>query len=221
MASSHTASGSRPRGVFITLEGGEGAGKSTQTRLLAEHLENLGHEVVRTREVGGSPSAEEIRDLWLSKGDEHWDPLTELLLISAARREHLVRAIWPALERGAWVVSDRFADSSRAYQGVGLNMGLDVVDDLTRRVAGDFEPDLTLLLDLPVETGLARMAARRGLDDRYQQKSAAFHQTLRDAYLRLAAEHPERITVVDASKDADEVAQAIRNAVAAFSAKLT
>lgn len=208
------------RGAFVTLEGGEGAGKSTQTRLLAEHLESLGHEVVRTREVGGSPSAEEIRELWLGKGDGHWDSLTELLLISAARREHLVRTVWPALERGAWVVSDRFADSSRAYQGIGLNIGLGVVNELTRCVAGDFEPNLTLLLDLPVETGLSRVAARRGPDDRYQQKNQAFHQTLRDAYLKLAAENPQRIVTIDASGAADEVAQAIRNAVATFSARL-
>ncbi|MER2519159.1 MAG: dTMP kinase [Bdellovibrionales bacterium] len=211
---------SPPRGVFISLEGGEGAGKSTQTRLLAECLRGLGHDVVQTREVGGSPSAEEIRELWLSKGEGHWDPLTELLLISAARREHLVRAVWPALKRGAWVVTDRFTDSSRAYQGMGLGMGIETVNDLTRHVAGNFEPDLTLLLDLPVETGLARMAERRGPDDRYQQKNVVFHQTLRDAYLKLAAENPQRIVVIDASQNADIVAQAIRSAVATFSARL-
>lgn len=215
-----TPSSPHPRGIFITLEGGEGAGKSTQTRLLAEHLKTLGHEVTQTREVGGAPSAEDIRELWLGKGEGHWDALTELLLISAARREHLVRTIWPAMERGAWVISDRFADSSRTYQGMGLNMGLDIVNKLTHIVAGDFEPDLTLLLDLPVETGLARMASRRGPDDRYQQKNIAFHQTLRDAYLKLASENPQRIAVIDASKDTDSVAQAIRNAVANFSARL-
>jgi dTMP kinase len=200
-------------GKFITLEGGEGAGKSTQTQKLAAYLQGQGIETVLTREVGGSPSAEEIRALWLGKGEGHWDGLTEVLLISAARREHLVKLIWPALERGAWGISDRFMDSTRAYQGVGLGMGVDLVDHYYRHIAGKtFEPDLTLLLDVPVEAGLRRMASRGGEDDRYQRKDIAFHQTLRDAYLELAKKYPERIKVIDASLDADKVAIAVRQA---------
>ncbi len=198
-----------PRGKFITLEGGEGAGKSTQAKRLAEYLRKKDFEVVVTREVGGCPSAEEIRELWLGKGEGHWDAMTELLLITAARREHLTKTIWPALDRGAWVISDRFADSTRAYQGVGLGMGMDLVDDFYRCIAPDFEPDMTFLLDLPVETGLARMAARKGPDDRYQQKDKAFHQKLRDAYLMLAKKYAQRFRVIDASRDADAVAKDI------------
>lgn len=196
-------------GKFITLEGGEGAGKSTQAKRLAEFLRNQGHEVILTREVGGCPSAEEIRELWLGKGEGHWDHLTELLLISAARREHLVKTIWPALDRGAWVISDRFADSTRAYQGIGLKMGLDVVDHFTQHVAAHFEPDLTFLLDLPVEVGLARMTSRKGPDDRYQQKDVVFHRALRDAYLDLAKKYASRFAVVDASNPPDTVHDAM------------
>jgi dTMP kinase len=198
-----------PRGTFITLEGGEGSGKSTQAKRLAEFLRGWGHEVVLTREVGGCPSAEDIRELWLGAGEGHWDALTELLLISAARREHLVKVIWPALERGAWVVCDRFVDSTRAYQGAGLGMGVEVIDHFTQNIAPNFEPDVTLLLDLPVDVGLARMAARRGPDDRYQQKPVAFHQTLRDAYLALAKKYSQRFRVIDASRSVDDVSAVI------------
>lgn len=203
-----------PRGKFITLEGGEGAGKSTQAERLAAFLREKGHGVILTREVGGSPSAEEIRELWLTKKEGHWDALTELFLISAARREHLTKTIWPALERGAWVISDRFVDSTRVYQGVGLGMGIDLVDKLTQIIAQDFAPDITLLLDLPVDVGLARMAARRGQDDRYQQRDKAFHQKLRDGYLALAKQYPQRFRVIDASRDADAVAKDIERVFA-------
>src|SRR5262249_30259237 len=158
------------RGKFITLEGGEGAGKSTQAKLLAEFLRKRGIKVVLTREVGGAPSAEEIRNLWLGKGEGHWDPLTQLLRITAAPREHLVKTIWPSLKKGHWVVSDRFADSTRAYQGAGLKLDTKAIDSLYRQIAGNFEPDLTLVLDLPVKTGLRRMTD----DDRYQRKNAKF-----------------------------------------------
>lgn len=205
-----------PRGKFITLEGGEGTGKSTQAKRLAEYLREKNYGVVLTREVGGPPSAEEIRELWLGAGEGHWDPLTEMLLISAARREHLVKTIWPALEQGVWVVSDRFIDSTRAYQGIGLGLGLELVDQFYQRIAGKFEPDLTLLLDLPVEEGLARMKARKGPDDRYQQKDPAFHRTLREAYLELSRKYPARIKVIDASKDAEATAKAIEAAVEAI-----
>lgn len=201
-------------GKFITLEGGEGAGKSTQARRLVAYLQSLGIETVLTREVGGCPSAEDIRGLWLGKGEGYWDGLTEILLIFAARREHLVKVIWPALERGAWVISDRFVDSTRAYQGVGLGLGLDLVNHYYRHIAGkEFEADLTLLLDLPIEAGLQRVNARGGQDDRYQQKKSVFHQTLRNAYLDLAHTFPQRIKIVDANRGADDVAASIHTVV--------
>ena len=201
------------RGKFITFEGGEGAGKSTQVKCLSAFLQKQGIEVCQTREVGGSPSAEAIRKLWLEQIDGYWDALTELLLISAARREHLVKTVFPALSRGAWVLSDRFADSTRAYQGIGLGLDLDVVEEIYNRIAPDFEPDLTLLLDLPVETGLARMKNRGGQDDRYEQKNIAFHKKLRGAYLSLANTYASRFCIIDASKDEASVAMAVENAV--------
>ncbi len=204
-----------PGGKFITFEGGEGAGKSTQAKRLADFLRQRGVSVVLTREVGGCPSAEDIRHLWLAKKEGHWDPMTELLLVMAARREHLVKTVWPALERGAWVVCDRFVDSTRAYQGVGLGLGLGKVDEMYRAVAGDFLPDLSLLLDLPVDAGLARMVTRAGPDDRYQQRDAGFHQTLRDAYLSLARSDPRRVKIIDAERGAIDVQAAIQEAVAA------
>jgi len=201
------------QGKFITFEGGEGTGKSTQVKRLADFLRRMGVEVIQTREVGGSPSAEAIRQLWLTPSDGHWDSLTELLLIMAARREHLVKTVFPALARGAWVISDRFADSTRAYQGIGLDLGLDIVDEIYRRIAPHFEPDLTLLLDLPVEEGLARMKKRGGQDDRYQQKNIGFHKNLRDAYLVLAKKYAERFCIIDASGDEDSVAADVEKAV--------
>ncbi len=201
------------QGKFITLEGGEGAGKSTQVKRLADFLRTKGREVVQTREVGGSPAAEEIRTFWLLKGEGHWDPLSELFLIMAARREHLVKTVFPALARGAWVVCDRFVDSTRVYQGIAQGLGSTLVESVYRGVAPGFEADLTLLLDLPVETGLERMRARRGQDDRYQQKPVAFHQKLRDAYLDLARNHAQRFRVIDAAADADSVALDITRVV--------
>jgi len=201
------------RGKFISFEGGEGAGKSTQVRFLLEFLREKGIETVQTREVGGAPSAEAIRELWLTKGEGYWDSLSELLLIMAARREHLVKTIWPALARGDWVISDRFADSTRAYQGIGLGLGLDVVDDIYRKIAPNFEPDLTLLLDLPVDKGMTRVASRGGPDDRYQQRDKSFHQKLRDAYLLLAQKNAHRFYVIDASADTVAVAAAVEKII--------
>lgn len=201
------------KGRFITFEGGEGAGKSTQVKLLGDYLRTQGIEVLQTREVGGCPSAESIREVWLEKGEGYWDAVTEVFLISAARREHLTKVIWPSLEKGVWVLSDRYADSTRAYQGVGLGLGVDFVDQLYQRAAGEFLPDLTLLLDLPVDQGMARVAARRGPDDRYQQKDMSFHQKLRDAYLKLAAESAARIKIVDAQSDPKKVALGIQQIV--------
>jgi len=198
------------RGKFITLEGGEGAGKSTQIKLLAHFLRDKGLTVVETREVGGSPGAEEIRKLWLSKDEGYWDPLTELLLITAARRDHLVKTIWPALEQGHWVISDRFFDSTSAYQGLGLKLGLSTVDQLYKLIADQFRPDATLLLDIPVEIGLARIRKRGETDDRYEQQDHHFHNLLRQSYQYLAETYPERITMIDATSGSQEIAHQIQ-----------
>jgi len=201
------------RGRFITLEGGDGAGKSTQGRRLVAYLKQKGLSVVATREVGGSPGAEDIRQLWLSKPDRFWDPMTEALLVMAARREHLVKTVWPALDRGAWVVSDRFVDSTRVYQGVALGVGVPKVDALYKEIAGTFWPDMTLYLDVPVETGLARMKARANALDRFEQQQVAFHETLRSAFLGLVKNEPERFRLIDATKDEERVSESIEHAV--------
>jgi dTMP kinase len=200
------------RGKFITLEGGEGAGKSTQAKRLAEFLRRQGIKTVLTREVGGAPAAEEIRKLWLSQDEGYWEPLAELFLIFAARREHLMRTILPALKRGAWVVSDRFMDSTRAYQGQGPMRTQ--IERLYREIADDFEPDLTLLLDTPVDTSMGRVKSRGGWNDRYQLKAAPFHRRLRKTYLALAKKHRARFAVINAGQGVDAVAHDVANAVA-------
>ncbi|MBK3734833.1 thymidylate kinase [Azospirillum brasilense] len=197
------------RGRFITLEGGEGAGKTTQIRLLADALIGWGKRVVLTREPGGSPGAEEIRGLLVSGETGRWGPVTEALLHTAARRDHLERTVWPALEAGHWVICDRFFDSTMAYQGYGLGLGRDLVATLQATALGDFRPDLTLILDLPVEDGLARAAARRGGEDRYERMDVAFHHRLRDGFLDIAAREPERCAVVDAGHPVETVQAAI------------
>ncbi|MHA7062400.1 dTMP kinase [Azospirillum argentinense] len=201
------------RGRFITLEGGEGAGKTTQIRLLADALIGWGKRVVLTREPGGSPGAEEIRGLLVSGETGRWGPVTEALLHTAARRDHLERTVWPALEAGHWVICDRFFDSTMAYQGYGLGLGRDLVATLQTTALGDFRPDLTLILDLPVEDGLARAVARRGGEDRYERMDVAFHHRLRDGFLDIAAREPERCVVVDAGHPVETVQAAILDTV--------
>ncbi len=200
------------RGRFITLEGGEGAGKSTQVRRLASWLEERGIEAVVTREPGGSPGAEAIRALLVSGETDRWDAVTETMLHFAARRDHLRVTVLPALERGAWVISDRFADSTRAYQGIVQGAGKDVVERLYALAVGDLRPDLTLVLDLPVATGLAR-AADRGGDNRYERMGTAFHERLRTAFLEIAAGEPERCVVVDADGPLEAISERIAAAV--------
>lgn len=197
------------RGFFIALEGGEGAGKSTQAQRLAAHLRAAGHEVVLTREPGGAPGAEEIRRLLVTGEPGRWSPLTEALLMYASRDDHLNVTIRPALARGAIVITDRFADSSDAYQGAGGGVSLDTLNALRSMVVGADEPDLTLIFDLPVATGLARAAARGG-DDRFESKGAAYHQRLRDAYLAIAARRKDVAVLIDAAQDEEAVADAIR-----------
>jgi dTMP kinase len=200
-------------GRFITLEGGEGAGKTTQLRLLAETLRDRGLEVVTTREPGGSTGAEEIRALLVAGDPGRWDAWTEALLHSAARRDHLRATVWPALEAGRWVVCDRFIDSTVAYQGYGHGLGVEPVERLQALVLGDFRPDLTFVLDLPVEVGLDRAAGRGGGEDRYERMDKAFHERLRLGYLDIARRHDDRCVVIDAAQSPQAVHDQIMSVV--------
>jgi dTMP kinase len=190
----------------ITLEGGEGAGKSTQARRLAAALAAAGVPVLRTREPGGAPGAERIRDLLLSPGS--WDRLTEAMLHFAARREHVVRSIRPMLDAGAWVICDRFADSTLAYQGAGQGLAHETWARLCDLTLEGLQPDLTLILDLPVEAGLAR-AAGRSAADRYEKLGADFHARIRAGFQDIARREPTRCVVLDAARDAEAVYAAI------------
>jgi len=196
-------------GRFITLEGGEGAGKSTQARRLAERLSARGHKVVVTREPGGSPGAETIRALLVTGQADRWSPMTETLLMYAARRDHIERTIAPALAAGDWVVSDRFADSTRAYQGAGGGAPASLIQTLERHVLGETRPDLTLILDLPVEAGLARALSRGDVENRFEAKGVAFHERLRESFLAIARVEADRCAVIDATDSVEEVEGAI------------
>lgn len=203
------------RGRFITFEGGEGAGKSSQVRLLEDRLTAAGRTVVRTREPGGSPGAEAIRALLVTGDPDRWSPMTETLLMYAARRDHVERVIEPALARGDWVICDRFADSTRAYQGAGGGAPAALIETLEREILGATRPDLTLILDLPVDTGLARAAARdTGAETRFEAKGAAFHQRLREGFLAIARAEPERCAVIDAALPLEAVSAAVWSIVA-------
>ena len=200
------------QGHFISFEGGEGAGKSTQIRRLAERLQAAGYDVVVTREPGGSPGAEAIRELLVNGAADRWSPVTETLLMYAARRDHVERVIRPALARGAVVLCDRFADSTRAYQGAGGDAPATLIASLEDHVLGGTVPHLTLILDLPAEVGLTRAEARGGAA-RFESKGLEFHQRLRAGYLEIARVEPERCVVIDADADLDAVTAAIANAV--------
>jgi len=202
-------------GRFITLEGGEGAGKSTQARRLAERLSAGGHKVVVTREPGGSPGAETIRALLVTGQTDRWSPVTETLLMYAARRDHIERTIAPALAAGDWVVSDRFADSTRAYQGAGGGAPASLIQTLERHVLGETRPDLTLILDLPIEAGLARAIGRGDDENRFEAKGVAFHERLRAGFLAIARVEADRCAIIDAAGSVDEVEAAIWAAVEA------
>ena len=201
------------RGHFITFEGGEGAGKTTQIRLLATALERSGITAVSTREPGGSPGAEEIRNLLLTGTPQRWDAECEALLMVAARRSHLVATIWPALEAGRIVLCDRFADSTEAYQGWGHGLPRERIVELHRLIAGDFQPTLTLILDLPVADGLARAHARSGDETRFERMPRDFHERLRHGFLDIARREPQRCVLIDARPDAAAVHQAVLTAV--------
>ena len=200
-------------GRFITLEGGEGTGKSTQARRLGERLRDKGIAVVLTREPGGSPGAEQIRELVVEGEGGRWTPITETLLVYAARADHVARTIGPALARGEWVISDRFNDSSFAYQGAGRGVPRETIRRIDAVVLDDFRPDLTLVLDLPVEVGLARAGSRGGTENRFESLGAEFHERMRAAFLDIARKQPDRCRLVDAKGDEDAVAAAIWAAV--------
>ncbi len=206
------------RGRFITLEGGEGGGKSTQAELLTASLRAAGIRVVRTREPGGAPAAEDIRELLVSGAVDRWTPMAEVLLNYAAREMHVQKTIRPALEHGQWVICDRFADSTMAYQGYGGGVDLDRIRAIHAATLGDMQPDLTIVLDLPVDEGLARAGKRflekAGGEDRFERMERNFHERLRNGFLEIAAGAPARCRVVDARADVDTVASAIREAVA-------
>ena len=189
---------SAPR--FITFEGGEGAGKSTQVAKLMEFLAKQGIEAVQTREPGGSPGAEEIRGLLLKGGAERWDGMTEVLLHSAARRDHLVKTVWPALAAGKWVICDRFFDSTLAYQGWGHGIDKEDIASAIRLAGGDFKPDMTLILDMDVEKGLERAKARGQGQDRYESLGLDFHTRLRQGFLAIAAQDSKRCRVIEADQ---------------------
>ncbi|BDV34550.1 dTMP kinase [Methylocystis iwaonis] len=205
------------KGRFITFEGGEGVGKSTQLTRLAEHLRGCGIETVTTREPGGTPKAETLRQILLSGRAAPLGTLAEAALFAAARIDHVDRLIAPALSRGAWVLCDRFADSTRAYQGARGGVERQVLSLLEKAAVGELKPDLTVILDLAPEEGLARAAVRReaaGLRvDRFEAEDDGFHEGLRRAFLDIAADEPERCCVVNAALPADEVARAIRQLV--------
>jgi dTMP kinase len=200
-------------GRFITLEGGEGAGKSTQVKRLETWLKKRGHTVVATREPGGAPGAELVRRILVEGPSERWDGITEALLHFAARRDHLRTTVLPALKRGDWVISDRFADSTMAYQGYGHGIDRVTLGELYDIAVGDFRPDLTLILDLPVDVGLGRASARRGKETRYEALPAEFHERVRAGFLEIAASDPGRCVVIDATADIDTIAAAIADAI--------
>jgi dTMP kinase len=197
---------STTRGRFITFEGGEGAGKSTQVERLADRLRIQGLEVVTTREPGGSPGAEAIRHLLLSGAAKSLGPEGEAMLFAAARSDHVDNLIRPALERGAWVVCDRFHDSTRVYQGVLGNVDPKLINALERITVGDIAPDLTIVLDVPVELGLERAKGRGEKPDRFESEDLEYHNWLRIAYRKLVEHEPGRCVLVDASANPDAVA---------------
>ena len=214
--------GLKAQGKFISLEGGEGAGKTTQIIMLADTLKAAGFDPVITREPGGAPGAEMSRSLLVEGDIDRWQPMTEALLHFAARLEHVRETIAPALEEGQWVVSDRFSDSTIAYQGYGHDLGQETMARLHELVLGGFQTDLTLILDIPVEAGLARAGKREAGkieagesagEDRYERMDLDFHRRLRDGFLDIARRNSERCLIVDADQAPDQVHTLIREIV--------
>ncbi|HUZ71626.1 MAG TPA: dTMP kinase [Stellaceae bacterium] len=201
------------RGRFITFEGGEGAGKTTQIALLAAALARSGIDAMTTREPGGSPGAEALRELLLAGAPERWDAECEALLMVAARRSHLVATVWPALDSGRIVLCDRFADSTEAYQGWGRGLARERLIELHRLIADGFAPDLTLIFDLPVAEGLARTSRRAVAATRFERMPLEFHDRLRQGFLDIARREPQRCVVIDARPDTATVHEAVAAAI--------
>jgi dTMP kinase len=201
------------RGKFITLEGVDGAGKSTHLAWIAEHLRAGGREVVVTREPGGTPLGERLRELLLA---ESMHIETETMLMFAARREHLARVIAPALEAGRWVLSDRFTDATYAYQGGGRGLSIDRIAALERWVQGGLQPDLTLYFDVAVEVARQRLAASQTNADRFERETSGFFERVRSAYLERAAAHPHRFKVIDAGESLDDIKKSLENILVSF-----
>ncbi len=199
-----------PKGKFITFEGGEGTGKSTQVALLVTALEVAGVDVVSTREPGGTPGAEEIRSLLVNGKTNRWTPVSEVLLNYAARAENLDKIVYPALKRGQWVISDRFVDSTMAYQGFGHGVAREAINKLRSAVLADFKPDLTIIFDLNLEVGLERARVRGQDENRFERMGHDFHERLRQGFLQIGREEPERCVVIDASASIEQVGEAIR-----------
>ena len=205
-------------GKLITIEGTEGVGKSTNITFIKNWFEIKGQSLLLTREPGGTPLAEEIRELLLAKREEEVDAKCELLLMYAARIQHITQKIKPALDKGQWVLCDRFSDASFAYQGAGRALGLEKLVELNQWVLEGFKPDLTILLDLPVEIGLSR-AHQRGPVDRFEAEKLEFFEQVRQGYLRIAEQEPERVKIVDASGSLTDVQQQIEQVLIKFYAQ--
>ncbi len=192
-------------GKFITLEGGDGTGKSTQARMLAAFLEDHHKSVLLTREPGGAPGSDDIRQLILTGEPDRWDVVGETLLFYASRRNHLRLTVWPALEKGQWVISDRFADSTMAYQGYGNQLGVEAVQKIHDVSVGEFEPDLTLILDIDVAKGIARTQGRTNNEDRFEKMDLSVHERMRKGFYEIADKHKNRCVIVDADRPIDAV----------------
>lgn len=200
------------RGLFITVEGGEGVGKSTNLTFIAEHIRASGRELITTREPGGTAIAESIRRIFLEHSDERMAEMTELLLVFAARAQHLERVIKPALMAGKWVLSDRFTDATYAYQGGGRGLDVNTISALEKLVQRELRPDVTFLLDAPVEIGAARVA-ERGASDRLESEQQIFFQRVRDCYRQRAQAEPQRFRIIDAAQPLAQVQAQLRAAL--------
>ena len=191
--------------LFITFEGGDGSGKSTQVNLLKDYLDNLNFETIKTREPGGTPSAEILRDLLTTGEVEKWTPMSEALLMWASRYEHLIQVIEPALNSGKNVICDRFYDSTYAYQGVAHNLGIDKMEKLKKIIIGDIEPDVTFVLDIDPKVGLKRSLDRPNQENRFESYNIDFHNKIRSAFLEIAKKNKNRCVVIDASLNEQEI----------------
>ena len=199
--------------LFITFEGGDGSGKSTQVNLLKDYLDNLNFETIKTREPGGTPSAEILRDLLTTGEVEKWTPMSEALLMWASRYEHLIQVIEPALNSGKNVICDRFYDSTYAYQGVAHNLGIDKMEKLKKIIIGDIEPDVTFVLDIDPKVGLKRSLDRSNQENRFESYNIDFHNKIRSAFLEIAKKNINRCVVIDASLNEQEINNLIITAI--------